>query len=226
VVHDQLVSIILHVLLYISQVLIKSESQPATNSNPKYYQPQVLGIRTMHPQPFDKRYPPMLTRCGRYDDSPERSILLEHKDEGLVPSTPMPAHDAPQSKVRDFLVQILLERKVSVATAKRLASQWRGGNGLHLQIENYQTYQCYFEDKAAQVIWRDVHAIIRRESKERQRQRVARRRRAKLAKGEFLSFFLSIQTLILNNSITSFAKQETRKKNLPINLLPQCPGFS
>ena len=28
--------------LYISQVLIKSESQPANISNPKYYQPQVL----------------------------------------------------------------------------------------------------------------------------------------------------------------------------------------
>ena len=146
----------------------------------------------MHSQPFNMKYPPMRTRCGRYDDSPERSILLAHKDEGFVPSTPMPAHNAPQSEVRDFLVEILLERQVPFETAKYIASQWRGGNGLGLQIENYQTYQCYFKDKNAQVIWRDAHAIIRRESKERQRQRDARRRRAKLAKGEFylLPFYI------------------------------------
>jgi hypothetical protein len=127
----------------------------------------------------------------RYDDSPERSILLKHKDEGFVPSTPMPAHNAPQSEVREFLLDILLEREVPMKTAKYIAGQWHGGNGLQLQIQNFQTYQCYFEDKNAQVIWRDVHAIVRRESKERQRQRDARRRRAKLAKCEFSSFALS-----------------------------------
>jgi hypothetical protein len=141
-----------------------------------------------HP-PANLKWPPMRSRCVRYDDSPERSILLKHKDEGFVPSTPMPAHNAPQSEVREFLLDILLEREVPMKTAKYIAGQWHGGNGLQLQIQNFQTYQCYFEDKNAQVIWRDVHAIVRRESKERQRQRDARRRRAKLAKCEFSSLY-------------------------------------
>ena len=136
---------------------------------------------------FDMKYPPMKTRCGVYDSSPGRSILLKHKDEGFVSSTPMPAHDAPLREVRQFFVNILLEREVPVDTAKSIASRW-WGNGLQLHIESFDTYRCWFQDKNAQVIYRDVHAIIRRESKLRQRQRDARRQRANLAKCEFLSF--------------------------------------
>jgi hypothetical protein len=88
----------------------------------------------------------------RYDDSSERSILLKHKDEGFVPSAPMPAHNAPQSELREFLLDILLAREVPMKTAKYIAGQWHGGNGLQLQIQNFQTYQCYFEDKNAQVL--------------------------------------------------------------------------
>jgi hypothetical protein len=145
----------------------------------------------MQSQTTDMKYPPMLTRCGSYDKSPRKSILLKHKDEGFVPSAPMPAHNATLSETREFLYTILLEREVPVETAKYIASQWRGGAGLQLQIENYAHYQCYFKDKNAQVIWRDVHAIIRRESKLRQRQRDARRQRANLAKCEFIRLIQS-----------------------------------
>jgi hypothetical protein len=97
----------------------------------------------------------------------------------------MPAHNAPLREVREFLVNILLERSVPVNTAKSIASHW-WGNGLQLHTKNFQTYQCYFQDKNAQVIHRDVHAIIGRESRQRQRQRDARRQRANLAKCEFI----------------------------------------
>jgi hypothetical protein len=177
-------------LLYISQPpLTKSDSQPASQpATPTPTRPtSSTTINNMHSQTTDMnmKYPPMRTRCGRYDDSPGKSILLKHKDEGFVPSWRLPAHDAPVREVREFLVDILLEREVPLDTARAIASQWRGGGGLQLQIVNYAHYQCYFKDKNAQVIYRDVHAIIRRESKFRQRQRDARRQRANLAKCDF-----------------------------------------
>ena len=171
---------------------------------------------------FDMKYPPMKTRCGVYDSSPGRSILLKHKDEGFVPSTPMPAHDAPLREVRQFFVNILLEREMPVDTAKSIASRW-WGNGLQLHIESFDTYRCWFQDKNAQVIYRDVHAIIRRESKLRQRQRDARRQRANLAKCEFLSFptFFSDFHYSFHTPIRIRDEEET-----DLHLLLQCPDFS
>ena len=170
---------------------------------------------------FDMKYPPMKTRCGVYDSSPGRSILLKHKDEGFVSSTPMPAHDAPLREVRQFFVNILLEREMPVDTAKSIASRW-WGNGLQLHIESFDTYRCWFQDKNAQVIYRDVHAIIRRESKLRQRQRDARRQRANLAKCEFYCSEPSLTYSLL----LSYSKLNQRRKETDQYLLLQCPDFS
>jgi hypothetical protein len=87
-------------LLYISQPpLTKSDSQPASQpATPTPTRPtSSTTINNMHSQTTDMnmKYPPMRTRCGRYDDSPGKSILLKHKDEGFVPSWRLPAHDAP-----------------------------------------------------------------------------------------------------------------------------------
>jgi len=172
------------------------------------------------PYPYsDMKYPPMLTRCGVYDSSPGRSILLKHKDKGFIPSTPMPAHNATHRQVCDFFLTILLERQVPAESAKYIALCWYG-DGLQLHTESFDTYRCWFKDKNAQVIYRDVHAIIRPESKARQRIRDARRRRANLAKGEFFP-----PTNLDVESENGIRENKSRKLT-SIFFFLQCPDFS
>lgn len=141
----------------------------------------------MHYQPPGEKYDPCRSLGTARDDTPGTTILLLHKGRAFVPSAPMPCYDASVREVREFFVSIMLERKVPLNTAKSIAHSW-SGNGLKLHIHNFQTYQCYFKDKIACVLFMDIHGIIKRESRERQRQRVALRRQAKLAKCEFEIF--------------------------------------
>lgn len=154
----------------------------------------------MHYQPPGEEYDPCASRCCTPDNSPGESILLLHKDKDFVPSTPMPAYNATDRQVRKFFVSIMLEREMPIEIARSIAKYWYG-NGMEMHIVNFDSFHCWFKDKNARVLFTDVQGINVRESQQLQRQRVARRERAKLAMGEFRGFFCHILDLLTDMSV-------------------------
>jgi len=119
----------------------------------------------MHYQPPGEEYDPCSSRCCTRDYSPEKSILLLHKDKDFVLSTQMPAYNASVREVREFFVSIMLEREAPINPARSIALDWHR-NGLELHIVNFDTFHCYFKDKNARVLFMDVQGIVRHESQQ------------------------------------------------------------